>query len=555
LSQSSCPLLGPVLPPNPQLHQSLAVSKAKENLPQLLQKTLANLSYSATTSFSVAVFSGFDNQSLVDYHFAAPKLNNTLTSGSLNRNTVYRVGSVTKLTVAYTLLVHSGFGILQEPITKFIPELAEADKINANDLDRVEWSEITVESLLSHSSGITRDYGSPDLSSLLNATQAKAAGLPALDKAEVPSCGIGLPIACSREQYFRSLVNVHPITAPYNTPVYSNTAFALLGFVIQNVTGLSLENALRTILAQPLGLNSTSYQHPSSSPNAIVIPPVGGLDYWSADLGFANTAGGLFSTTADMTKLGQSILRSSLLSPRDTRKWMKPHTHTSTVWASVGAPWEILRMEVPLSNTTNQTRVLDLYTKSGDLSTYSSMLILDVDHNVGFSVMAAGSSPSTMVRIISDIIAEAFIPAFEEAARENAAKEYVGTYATGSGSNITLALDDRPGLGIKSWFSNGTSVLASISALKRIDSKQTLSLRLYPTKLSTATEIGFRATIESFPKAPKRGIINSNCQSWLMLEVGLLYGGVVLDDIVIQVDVSGRGVGVQPRAFRETLRR
>ena len=71
----------------------------------------------------------------------------------------------------------------------------------------------------------------------------------------------------------------------------------------------------------------------------------------------------MFSNTVDMLAFSEAILSNKLLSPIETRKWMKPISHTSSLGYSVGAPWEILR-----SNTlTKDRRVIDVYTKSGDL--------------------------------------------------------------------------------------------------------------------------------------------------------------------------------------------
>jgi hypothetical protein len=210
-------------------------------------------------------------------------------------------------------------------------------------------------------------------------------------------------------------------------------------------------------------------------------------------------------------------------------------------------------MEVKVSNSSDQSRVLDLYTKSGDLDTYSSMVVLDVDHNIGFVILSAGEAPSTMARVIADLVARTFIPAFEGAARENAMEKYVGAYAANSKSNVTFAVDDRPGLALKSWFSSGVDVFKSIAALKGYDSRKPLSIRLYPSGLSTASQIGFRAVIELLPKASDRGIINSNCETWMMAEGGLLYGRVALDDFVVDVDTDGKATAVEPRSLREKL--
>ena len=62
---------------------------------------------------------------------------------------------------------------------------------------------------------------------------------------------------------------------------------------------------------------------------------------------------------------------------------MKPHTHTSQFSLSVGAPWEIRRVVLPSEN-----RIIDVYTKTGDIFAYSSIIALIPEYNVGFSILA-----------------------------------------------------------------------------------------------------------------------------------------------------------------------
>jgi hypothetical protein len=83
---------------------------------------------------------------------------------------------------------------------------------------------------------------------------------------------------------------------------------------------------------------------------------------------------------------------------------MKPDTHTSSLEFSVGAPWEIY-------SYMKDSRVIDLYTKAGDLGSYSSILALSPDHNVGFTILAAGVGTTEAVAGLSDVVANALLPA------------------------------------------------------------------------------------------------------------------------------------------------
>jgi hypothetical protein len=266
----------------------------------------------------------------------------------------------------------------------------------------------------------------------------------------------------------------------------------------------------------------------------------------------------MYSSTNDLTAIGQSILRSTLLPTTDTRKWLKPKAHTSDIRMSVGSPWDIIRMETPLSSETNVTRVVDMYTKEGDVGLYSSFLALDLDHHTGFTILAAGAETTAMVDGLAGLIAATFVPAFEQAAREAAAFNFAGTYiepGTNSSSRLTLTTDvSRPGLGISDWISQGVdmlSVLKTLSGIKQADVFE--SIRLYPINLSARNKTGFRAVFEPLPKPKSSSPFSATCQSWTQIDA-LAYGLVGLDDFVIETDQrTGMAVAVLARGFRQRL--
>ena len=76
-----------------------------------------------------------------------------------------------------------------------------------------------------------------------------------------------------------------PIFPTAYTPVYSNEAFAILGLVLSNITGLPVEQLLDEKLVKGLGLKSTSYTVPPEITSHDVIPGSPLAANWNADLG------------------------------------------------------------------------------------------------------------------------------------------------------------------------------------------------------------------------------------------------------------------------------
>ena len=263
----------------------------------------------------------------------------------------------------------------------------------------------------------------------------------------------------------------------------------------------------------------------------------------------------------DLAIIGRSILRSSVLNPALTRKWMKPQVHTSSLYASIGMPWEIQRMELPLTDNCKVTRVVDLYTKSGDIGAYGGYMVLSPDHDIGFAVYSAGASSPVQSSILADLITGTWIPAFEAAAREQAQTDYAGAYSSADpqlNSSITIGLsDDRPGLGIESWTSNGTDMLKAYGEIPTVGAtaKQAVSARLYPVGLQEGNQIAFRALFEVLPQPKVGKVFSINCGTWFTAgSVG--YGEVALGDFVIEVDeATGKAVSINPRALRVVLAR
>jgi Beta-lactamase len=298
-------------------------------------------------------------------------------------------------------------------------------------------------------------------------------------------------------------------------------------------------------------LNATSYGLPTDSKTAIIpVDPI--TSGYTDQMYDRSPAGGYYSSISDMTKLGRSILNSTLLIPSQTRGWLKPKSFTSSPNSSVGAPWEIYRAP--------SDRVSYLYTKNGATGTYASNFVLMPDYNTGFTVFAVGAEAPNAQKsesVLSDIIASVFYPAFEAAAKEEATANYAGVYTdttTGLNSSITVVTDDRPGLGITEWVYNGSTFQQIFSRIIAAPITIPFGIRLYPTGLKTVrdgkvTRTAWRAVFD-IPAPVDPGPFSTNCLSWTGVDL-YTYGGIGADQFVFNLASDGKAVSIDPRALQQ----
>ena len=151
----TCPLEGPVFPKPLQLADSNAIKKAISNLTE----TFNGITNGAQNySFALQVFSAHDPDPIFSVLHTAPKLATLNTTGvkTVDENTVFRLGSLTKIYSIYLFLINAGDKVWNEPITNYVPELRSL----ANDSDPVTktaWEKVTIGGLATQMTGIPRD--------------------------------------------------------------------------------------------------------------------------------------------------------------------------------------------------------------------------------------------------------------------------------------------------------------------------------------------------------------------------------------------------------------
>ena len=146
----------------------------------------------------------------------------TRTGVAATTDTVFQIGSNTKLmtTTLIMQLVEAGRADLDAPVRRYVPSLELAEPEVAG--------QITLRHLLTHTSGIEGDY----FAEFGRGDDATA-------------------------RYVRSLATVGLIHRPGQLWSYCNAGFVIAGRVIEKLTGLTWDAALREKLYRPLGLTHT----------------------------------------------------------------------------------------------------------------------------------------------------------------------------------------------------------------------------------------------------------------------------------------------------------
>jgi CubicO group peptidase (beta-lactamase class C family) len=285
--------------------------------------------------------------------------------------------------------------------------------------------------------------------------------------------------------------------------------------------------------------------------------PVPETTSWKGSLNRSDSSGGIYSTNNDLLSFGTSILSSKLLSPVKTRAWMKPATFTSSIGVAVGRPWEIARG----TNLTSDGRIVDFYTKTGNIGDYTSTLVLVPDYDLVLAINIAGPDSSiTTLQVMLSTLVRALLPVVDEVAKEEASQMYSGVYRSGRSSNSSLSVSvDKDGLFVANFSAYGVQVSSGYSALEGGDTGDT-PIRLYPTNLQAGNQTAWRA-VYATNTAQDLATLDAelffpqgSCQSWNGIDLET-YGMESVDDYVFAQDENGRLARVEPKAWRLVLDR
>ena len=154
---------------------------------------------------------------------------------------LFRLASVSKpiTGVAIMKLVEEGKLALDDRVAPFIAHLTAAPGATVDP----RWEQITIRQLLNHTGGWDRDKPNGGFDPMFRPATAAAA--------------VGAPAPASAETVIRYMKGMPIDFNPGERFVYSNFGYAILGRVIERLSGMPYEDYVRTRVLQPVGAHRT----------------------------------------------------------------------------------------------------------------------------------------------------------------------------------------------------------------------------------------------------------------------------------------------------------
>ncbi|ELR16649.1 betalactamase [Acanthamoeba castellanii str. Neff] len=205
-------------------------------------------------------------------------------SSQVDTNTIYRVGSITKLITNIMLfqLRDQGKLSLDDPVSKYVPELVWPTPFKNNP-------------------GITWRTLAGQISGLTGATPCNFFTI--LEPFLGDACQISNAEAWKR-------VTADPPSVPmWQNPHYADGAYAIIGRALESVVGMSYEDYITQHIFKPLGMDSSflAYNSGRTWPRG-----AGNITFPSfvahADLNWARATGNVYSTVKDLAKLASLFM-------------------------------------------------------------------------------------------------------------------------------------------------------------------------------------------------------------------------------------------------------
>jgi CubicO group peptidase (beta-lactamase class C family) len=262
------------------------------------------------------------------------------------KDAIFRICSMSKpiTSVAVMMLYEEGLFLLNEPVSKYIPEFKNPVilKKKANDQDYTvpAENEVTIHHLLTHSSGLTYHWNT-------------RLG-PYYDEKD-----IGHGVKKEKLTLSESVKRLATLPLLFNPgeEFHYGLSTDVLGYLVEVVSGTSLYDFLRSRIFQPLGMNDTHFFLPESKVSRLATaytwykdqglqrfpnqPIVEGSFSYDADYPYAGAkkyqsgGGGLCSSTQDYARFAQMLLNGGqldgirLLSPKSVEMMRSTQVETT----------------------------------------------------------------------------------------------------------------------------------------------------------------------------------------------------------------------------------
>lgn len=206
--------------------------------------------------------------------------------------TKFPIGSITKPFIATSILLLDQKHLLSvtDKAKKYIPEVPDS------------WQDISIEHLLSHTSGVG-DYLSQPVYDTLKHVETTNAEL------------------------LKKIISFPLHGKPGDEYEYSNSNYVLLTCIIERITGLDISSFIQKEICRPLGLKNTFFPDSRIPLKALATGYLWQEKLYKADhVNFSNLsgAGGIISTVGDLTTFINGIMKFKILPKPVVEKMITP---------------------------------------------------------------------------------------------------------------------------------------------------------------------------------------------------------------------------------------
>jgi CubicO group peptidase (beta-lactamase class C family) len=326
-------------------------------------------------------------------------------------DTRIRIGSITKQFIATSILKLQEEGKLSvgDKLSRFIPDFPRGD-------------EVTIQHLLTHTSGIHSFTDRPGF--------LRYVTLPITPSAMVDT------------------IKVRPYDFnPGDRYLYNNSGFYLLGYIVEKISGKSLASYLKETFFKPLGMNKTGIYETKelldneaygySYENGKLIKAIN----W--DMSWAGGAGAIYSTTKDLNTWNEAVFNGKVLSGESLKAAFTPIVLNDKQKIDYGYGWSL-----------QDYRGIKFISHGGGLHGFLSFLERQPEKKVNVVVLCNSTPPPPGIDPTSNALLIAEYLLWSDMAKqssfasdfsvdENTLKSYVGRYNYGQGAVLIVTLEGK----------------------------------------------------------------------------------------------------------------
>jgi D-alanyl-D-alanine carboxypeptidase len=315
---------------------------------------------------------------------------NIETKTPLKPDDIFRIGSVTKQFTAVGILMLADEGKLSvsDDITKYLPDFPAQGK------------RITIEHLLTHTSGIRGYTDMPDFQKTINKRVA---------------------INEMIDRFKNEPLQFDPGTRW----AYSNSGYFLLGAIIEKVSGMDYAAFMAKRVFIPLGMNDTAYEGHERN-NKKRVEGYTKADQFKLDelidMSQPYAAGALLSTVDDLLVWNNAITAGKLLKPQTWKAAFTPFTLADGSKTTYGYGWQINKFQG--KNTIEHGGGINGFASNGVRFPDEGVFVAVLNNAIGNANMTAA-----MEQKIIGIAMGKPLPEYKAISLDNAVLDkHIGTY-------------------------------------------------------------------------------------------------------------------------------